>query len=351
MKAFKKQISSKSVQSFFEECENELIYYSPKYLSFLKELIPDIEINYYCLSDINYKIVAIMPIAKKNVKEKGIIVNSLPFYGSHGGVLFLKGTENKAEFQRLLIQELQDDFKNENLLSVTIVENPFYPFDNDIMKALGFEVIDNRLGQFKKIGPDLFSTTSGDDLLMSFHVKTRNAVRKGLSFKPIFSQQNDPKTINWLQSVHEKSILKLDGKFKTIEVFSTLLKNFPSPKRSRLFLCKLNDKNVAAVLVLLHNKTVEYFTPVIEEEYKHTQLLSSLIYEAMDTLSKEGYELWNWGGTWESQEGVYRFKDRFGSITVPYRYFSKIENQAVKELDKVILSTHFNFFYSYKFDS
>jgi len=55
--------------------------------------------------------------------------------------------------------------------------------------------------------------------------------------------------------------------------------------------------------------------------------------------------------TGESQEGVYRFKDRFGSFTVPYRYFSKIENQAVKELDKVILSTHFNFFYSYKFDS
>ena len=219
------------------------------------------------------------------------------------------------------------------------------------MKAFGFEVIDNRLGQFKKIGPDLFSKTSGDDLLMSFHVKTRNAVRKGLSLKPIFSQQNDSETINWMQSVHQKSIMKLNGKFKTIEVFNTLLMNFPSPKRSRIFLCKLNDKNVAAVLVLLYKKTVEYFTPVIEEEYKHTQLLSSLIYEAMLNLSEEGYELWNWGGTWESQGGVYRFKDRFGSFTVPYRYFSKIENQSIKEVDRVSLSTDFNFFYAFKFNS
>jgi hypothetical protein len=294
---------------------------------------------------------AIMPIAKKNVKEKGIIINSLPFYGSHGGVLFLKDTENKAEFQKLIIQELQNDFKNENLLSVTLVENPFHPFDDDIMKALGFEVIDNRLGQFKKIAPDLFSKTLGDDLLMSFHVKTRNVVRKGLSYKPIFSQQNDSETIHWMQSVHQKSMIKLNGKFKTTQVFYTLLKNFPLPKRSRIFLCKLNDKNVAAVLVLLYNKTVEYFTPVIEEEYKHTQLLSSLIHEAMLTLSKEGYELWNWGGTQESQEGLYRFKDRFGSFTVPYRYFSKIENQAIKELNEASLSFYFNFFYSYKFDS
>jgi hypothetical protein len=351
MKNFKKLITSSSVKSFFEECDNNLIYYIPQYLEFLKQLMPEIEVNYYCLSNSGDKIIALMPLAKKTVEGEGTIINSLPFYGSHGGVLFLKNIENKSQIQSSIIQHILDDTDDENLLSITFVENPFHTFDDDLMNSLGFEVIDHRLGQFKKIAPTLSSYTQEEDLLMSFHSKTRNVVRKGLSFNPEFSEQNDEDTINWLQSVHEKSILKLNGKFKTKEVFITLLKNFPSPNCSRLFVCKLEGKNIAAVLVLLHGTTVEYFTPIIEEEYKHTQLLSSLIYEAMKTLSKEGFELWNWGGTWESQEGVFRFKDRFGSFTMPYRYFSKIKNQAIKQIEKDTLSSYFNFFYSYKFES
>ena len=234
---------------------------------------------------------------------------------------------------------------------MTIVENPFEPFDKSELKLLGFEVIDNRFGQFKNINLDLYNQNLDHDLLMSFHSKTRNVVRKGLTFDAVFLEQIDNKTLEWLQFVHKKSILKLNGKFKTKEVFTTLLKHFPSPKNSRLFICKINNKIIAGVLVLLYNKTVEYFTPVIEEEYKYTQLLSSLIYETMKTLSKEGYKLWNWGGTWESQEGVYRFKDRFGSYTIPYRYFSLIKSQSIKEIDKDTLATEFNFFYSYKFKS
>lgn len=350
-KIFKTQILSESVASFFKECQNDLIYYTPEYLSFLEDLIPNIDVCYYCLSNLDHKIFALMPIAKKTIGGKGTIVNSLPFYGSHGGVLFLNDNQDKAKIQKLIIEEILNDIQDENILSITIVENPFQPFDASEMNLLGFEVIDNRLGQFKNIKLELYNQNFDYDLLMSFHSKTRNVVRKGLTFNAEFSEQIDDNTIDWLQSVHEKSILKLNGKFKTKEVFKTLLEHFPSPKNSRLFICKIDNKNIAGVLVLVFNETVEYFTPVIEEEYKSTQLLSSLIYETMKTLSKEGYKLWNWGGTWESQEGVYRFKDRFGGYTIPYRYFSLIKNQSIKEIDKDILASDFNFFYSYKFNS
>jgi hypothetical protein len=350
MKVYKKSIHSDSVKSFFKECENDLIYYTPKYLIFLKDLMLDVEVYYFCLVNADDKIIALMPLVSKSIKGMGTIINSLPFYGSHGGVIFLNNIENKPQIQKRIIQELLRDVKHENVLSITLIENPFELFDDDIMRTLGFEVIDLRLGQFKRIASCSSSYTPNEDLLMSFHSKTRNVVRKGLSFNPKFSEQSDEETVNWLQSVHEKSILKLNGKFKTNEVLTTLLKNFPSPERSRLFICKINGKNIAGILVLLHGTTVEYFTPVIEEDYKYTQLLSSLIYEAMKTLSGEGFELWNWGGTWESQEGVYRFKDRFGSHTKPYRYFLKVKNTAIKEIDKDILSKHFNFFYSYKYD-
>ena len=350
MKTFKTQVESSSITSFFKECENDLIHYSPKYLNFIESLGLGITTNYYCLSNDNNKILALMPVAKKSVKGKGAIINSLPFYGSHGGILFLKEVKNKAKIQKLILKELLNDVKKEKILSITLVENPFCAFDNNVMDSLNFKEIDYRLGQFKKIGEEMFSNID-DDLLMTFHSKTRNVVRKGLTFNPEFSEQMDDQTINWLQSVHQKSISSLNGKYKTKEVFSSLINFFPASNSSRLFICKVGGKKVAGILVLLYNKTVEYFTPVIEEEYKHTQLLSSLIYEAMKILSKEGYNLWNWGGTWESQKGVYRFKDRFGSFTLPYRYFTLVKDQSIRDFDKYTLASDFDFFYSYKFDS
>lgn len=349
MELIKHKISSKRIVHFFSKSNNTLVYYTPRFLKFLNSLMPKIKLEYYCLQNSKGEIIALMPVASKNILELGTIINSLPFFGSHGGIIYLNSEIDKLEIQHILIKALLEEIKNENVLSVTLVENPFEPLDKQLMQSLGFEIIDTRLGQFKNIGLQSFKEDLDVDLLMSFHTKTRNVVRKGLSFKPAFSEQNDFETICWIQSVHEKSISKLNGKFKSIDVFNHLLKTFPSPEYSRVFVCKKNGKNIAGLLVLLYDSTVEYFTPVIEEDYKDTQLLSALIYEAMKTLSREGFSTWNWGGTWISQEGVYRFKDRFGSYTKPYRYFSKIENKRIKEINREELTSQFNFFYSYKF--
>lgn len=349
MTIIKNKISSKRILDFFLKSDNELVYYTPKYLKFLKNLMPGIKVEYYCLENSKKEIIALMPVARKNIIELGTVVNSLPFFGSHGGIIFSKEVQNKLDIQNAIIQALLQDLENENVLSITIIENPFEPFEDKFMESLGFEIADSRLGQFKDIGLKSFKKDFDEDLLMSFHSKTRNVVRKGLSFKPVFSEQNDIETINWLQTVHEKSITKLNGKFKSMDVFNHLLNAFPSPKNSRIFVCKMNGKNIAGLLVLLYGSTVEYFTPVIEEDYKSTQLLSALVYDAMKRLSKEGFLIWNWGGTWKSQEGVYRFKDRFGSFTKPYRYFSKIDNRKIKEINREELTSQFNFFYLYKF--
>ena len=69
----------------------------------------------------------------------------------------------------------------------------------------------------------------------------------------------------------------------------------------------------------------------------------------MIILSHEGYEIWNWGGTWESQKGVYRFKERFGSITKTYRYFNREIDNNIRQLSKKNLDNHFKYYYAYKF--
>ena len=71
MKVYKKSIHSDSVKSFFKECENDLIYYTPKYLIFLKDLMLDVEVYYFCLVNADDKIIALMPLVSKSIKGMG----------------------------------------------------------------------------------------------------------------------------------------------------------------------------------------------------------------------------------------------------------------------------------------
>ena len=84
------------------------------------------------------------------------------------------------------------------------------------------------------------------------------------------------------------------------------------------------------------------YTPVIVEEHREKQPLSLLIFEAMKDASKEGYKLWNWGGTWLTQDGVYRFKSRWGTKDINYYYYTKINSERIYHCSKEELLNEYN---------
>ena len=46
-----------------------------------------------------------------------------------------------------------------------------------------------------------------------------------------------------------------------------------------------------------------------------------LVHHALGAASERGCRRFNFGGTWTTQDGVYRFKARFGAADMPYRYY------------------------------
>ena len=106
---------------------------------------------------------------------------------------------------------------------------------------------------------------------------------------------------------------------------------------------------IAALLVFYFNKTVEYFTPATIHEFRNDQPSALIIHEAMKAAAKDGYKYWNWGGTWESQEGVYDFKKRWGASDHRYEYFIQILDDKVKEIPIQDLKVAFPNFYLYPY--
>jgi hypothetical protein len=65
----------------------------------------------------------------------------------------------------------------------------------------------------------------------------------------------------------------------------------------------------------------------------------------MAEAAMRGFTTWNWGGTWESQEGVFKFKKKWGSHSKIYRYFTQLNAEGLLERKASDLLADFPNFY------
>ena len=102
---------------------------------------------------------------------------------------------------------------------------------------------------------------------------------------------------------------------------------------------------VAGLLVFYFNRTVEYFTPAVHADHRSTQALPLTVFTAMTDAARRGFRWWNWGGTWESQTGVYRFKRKWGAEDRHYYYHTQLNNtDFLRCTPSEILDAYPNFF-------
>ena len=106
---------------------------------------------------------------------------------------------------------------------------------------------------------------------------------------------------------------------------------------------------VAALLLLYFHRVVEYFTPVVVADARSLQPLSLIILESMLDAVHRSCRYWNWGGTWPTQDGVYRFKKRWGTTDFPYRYWTNIYDSSIRSESPEHLLDRYPYFYVYPF--
>jgi len=278
-------------------------------------------------------ILAILPLMIKTGCY-GKVVNSLPYYGSNGGILSLH------EESHIFLLEYYYKYI-EDVGSATYIENPLIKASAEVK----FELIDERIGQFTSIG---FNGNVKESLLKSFDASARRNIKKAI--KSEVTVEIDNTQTEFLFETHFENITSINGKAKEKKFFLLLDSFFEKGKDYNIFVAKKDDINIAALLVFYYNKTVEYFTPVIKKEFRNMQPLSLIIYQTMIDANKKNYTLWNWGATWKTQEGVYKFKKKFGTIDILYKYFNTINNNKIYSSSSEELLKEYNGFYVIPFN-
>ena len=322
---------------FLSNQDCSMIYYSLKFRSFLEKQTNSYS-KYLLAIDTFNEIKGVLPLLFKD-GPLGTVVNSLPFYGSNGGVL----SENK-EAEDVLLKEYINLLSGADILSGTLIENPFHK--KELYKTLQCDELDSRIGQFTDISGNYQNLES---LMIKFDSKTRNIIRKAI--KSNVEVEVDNNKFDFLEATHIDNMKEIGGLAKNSSFFKNIINTLEPSKDYNLYIAKKDGVPIAATLVLYFGQIVEYYTPVIIKEYRTYQPLSLIISMAMYDANKKGYNWWNWGGTWESQRGVYEFKSKWGTIDMDYKYYITIMNKKVYDSSKNELLKYYSGFYVLPFSA
>lgn len=323
------------LEKFLLEIPNSLVYYSTIYKDFLENFI-EASSAYFIVKD-GEKIMALLPSFLKKNSQYGNVLNSSPFYGSNGGVISAKPSN---DISHSLYNAFDIYAKENKCISSTIITSPFESNIKWYDDNIDFTFKDERVGQLTRL------PQTQNRVMDIYHSKTRNTVRKALLGLDRIDYKNGLEYLDFISETHKENLVAINGLYKPRSFFEKIIKTFKYGENLRIYIgFNKNNEPISGLLNLYYNKTVEYFTPVTLSAFRDTQPLSGIIYQAMQDAVEEGYEWWNWGGTWLSQGGVYQFKSRWGTTDFPYFYYTKVYDQNILNLSPEILTKEFpNFF-------
>ncbi len=319
--------------------ERALFYASLEYRDLLCRVVRGRP--HYLLAIEGTRVCGILPAFATVDRSLGTVLNSLPYYGSNGGFI----TDGRAEVTAALAAAWLSLERELGCTASTVISSPF---DSDLSayEALSARYRDDRIGQ---VTPLPRGTAPEEALFALYDDTARRNVRKARKSGISWRIDTSGEAVAFLQRTHEENIRAIGGMTKSRGFFDAVPVAVPQ-RNWRLYVAEKGGERLAAVLVFLFNATVEYYTPAIVEAHRPLQPLALLVHEAMCEVAAEGYQWWNWGGTWRSQIGVYRFKRKWGAVDMSYHYYTRVSDPRILHCSRAELLSAFPGFFVVPFD-
>ena len=332
---------------FVKSLPHSMLYQGVDFKSLL-EMTLDSAKSRYLLAKIDGRIVGALPLFV--MSQGGVsLVNSLPFYGSHGSVIT---TPDHAEAVYPLLMERVDKICREfNALTCTLIASPLDPCGHMLPEFFPHDFVDTRTGQLSDLRGLSGSGDVREAIMSNMHVKSRNALRKSLKSGFSIETSSDGQALESLWALHAENMESIGGLAKPRQFFMDIPRVFDGGSDYQVLRACRDGETAASLLVFYWNRVAEYFTPTINPAFRSEQPLSSLILASMECAVERGLDWWNWGGTWKSQQGVYRFKSRWGAQDIDYRYFIKSyrTNEELRSFQQSGRHQSFPYFYAFPF--
>ncbi|MBX6323843.1 MAG: GNAT family N-acetyltransferase, partial [Rhodospirillaceae bacterium] len=222
--------------------------------------------------------------------------------------------------------------------AATVIANPFArPVQ---AAAAPWTHRDRRIAQFSPLSP---AADFPERLRARIDGAARRNLRKAQEAGITVAVEND--AVAFLRACHRAGMAAMGGTPKPEAFFTLLPRCFRPDHDFRLYVARLDGEPVAALLVLYYGRFAEYFIPATVAEHRALQPMAATLWRALCDAAAEGREVWNWGGTWTGQTGVYRFKRKWGAEEAAYDYRVVVRNPALLAQTPAALTAAYPYFY------
>jgi len=317
-------------EEFLHGHKEALLYHSLRYKRFLTDLLGCG--TSYWLAVRDGRILGVLPLMVRD-GPWGAVWNSLPYFGSHGGVIARDTDASRALYHHYAAITSADD-----VAAATVVSSPFDVVDEGLLE---FDLVDERIGQFVSLEGSV--APPSERFLAAVAGSTRRNLRKAQQAGVSVRIENA--ALDFVETEHRESMAFMRGRAKGPDFFRLINKYFTAGKDYNVYVGEIGGDTVAALLLFYYNRTVEYFTPVTRAAHRAAQPMASIIWTAMADAVRLGCTRWNWGGTWLNQTGLYRFKKKWNTIDRPYRYYTRVRNNMLLEATAAEVAAAYPGFY------
>lgn len=342
-------IDMEELAAFCKKLDTRLLYISPDFLSFLEVAVGG-EKHYFCCYD-GGDLVGVMPFFKKESTD-GVIINSLPWFASHGGCYTVASHDVEARIK--LLGAFSEYINAEprlisSALSISFLEARYLSFYQRVLKPV---FVEDRTTQVLEFPFQYQGDTAScsDAFLAIQHGKSRNMVRKSL--KQGFTLRNTDSDSAWsfLYNVHSENMNSIGILAKPRSHFEFFREKI-APENRLLLLAELKGIPVAGLLCSTVLPCIEYLVPVVKNEYRSLQPLSFLVHNGLVWALKNGFTCWNFGGTGNGQQSLHKFKAGWGAEDRRFHYIINMSRHGKDVIKNNLhnLVKEFPFYYIFPF--
>jgi len=322
--------------SDFLKVNSATFYQSSNHLKFLAKIL---DINpIFITTRKNDELKGVLPLFVKDSKF-GKVVNSLPFFGSYGGII----TQSEQVSKEIL--DFLNNFNEKNdVLSSVIIANPFMKNKKIYEKFYKYNLKEERLAQALNLKQDEKS------LWDSLEQRVRRAIRKAQKNSvEIKIPEIGNELLDNFYKMHTSNMEPKNGISKPKDFFKNLRDFFVQGKDYDIFVAVHQSNPIAYLLVFYFQNFTEYYMPSYQIENSELQGTSLLIWESIKKSIEKQASFYNFGGTHKNQRSLYLFKRGWTASDFFYNYYIYGNESKLKEIGVKDLKNEFKYFYVYNY--
>lgn len=306
-------------EDFLNRCEFSSIQHSLDWRNVICELKKDKP--FFIIAKENNEIVGVLPLYYYKCKF-GNLLTTAAWY-TITGIIYSKAGQRQKICKALLDHSI-NLAKELDCVAVSIGTSPFLKDEELHLKYFNPDYILENFVQTIKLS-EVFDDKGS--VIHPHYIKrgdiTRNLKKARRQSITISEEQTQNNVDKWLR-IHEKRMSELDATSIPRELFHSILNNLIPKQKGKFLFAFYQDEMIFGAIFIFNKKKMDAFMISADSDYNKFGVNYLAIEHMLKWANKNGISVFDWMSSPKKGDGLYQWKEKWGSQERSFLYLTKI---------------------------